>query len=513
MVPNVMRFFGHMVSLYLDDRLFIQPTDGINPLEAQPTVCFMGTLLIIASGGYISIKKSEFRPKTKTEFLGLNIDTVTCEVSVPLHKWQKLSALISEVVSQDNIGFRMLEKIRGILCSFIMCYEKLKLYIRRQTEALLLSDLRQGHIPQERRRIPMSERLRTELLEWQKVDVKDMKKCWIYECRTFLQITSIWSDASQTAAGAVIFRNGRRVAEMTRYFAEAYHADCIAIKEALAILFTLQEYPRLFKGKCIVSFCDNQNVYFAFKNEGSRVPKLNDIVRMIYEELVVLDATINVYWVGTEIQLGDRPSRRVDLNEEFLPQAHFRAICNHIGTFPQVDSMSTADNKKCKWFIPWRPSRSKWAINNDFLAMKPENVQNKILYIFPPKNMLARVLSHVQSNFMNSRFIMIVHVFKEWPLGVQMFQNNKKSKIFYLDTNRHWTLFPSESEMNLEGKVVRGRPNTRVAKFLVITHNLRCHHKPECITYTEPRETKSTYNIGKRSGLHGPSWSWKKRRL
>ena len=88
-----------------------------------------------------------------------------------------------------------------------MCCEKLKLYIRRQTEALLLSDLRQGHIPQEKRMVPIDGRLRTELLEWQKVDVKDMKKCWIYECRTFLQITSIWSDASQTAAGAVIFRN------------------------------------------------------------------------------------------------------------------------------------------------------------------------------------------------------------------------------------------------------------------------------------------------------------------
>lgn len=479
-VINILRKHGYLATLYLDDRLFIHENPD-NKEEVEPVCCFLGTLLITATGGFISVSKSDFTPKSKVEFLGINIDSTKLEMSVPASKWAKFCILLNKALAKKFITYKDLEIIRGTLCSFILCYDKLKLYIRRQTEALLLSDLRYPHVPQKHRKIQINDRLREELLHWQYIQLSEMTKCWAAQERCYLQILSIWSDASQTAAGAVIFLNNVKMAEMTKYFAEHFHQDTIAFKEALAILYVLREFPALLRNRHLVSFCDNQNVYFGFRNEGSKIPRLNDVIRMIYEELVKLNATIQVYWVGTSIQLGDRPSRHVNKNEEFLPQAHFKVICNHIGTFPQVDVMATEENKKCKLFVPWRPSRSKWAVTNDFLGAPPAKLLGKILYIFPPKNVLQLTLARLRDHYWQERFILVVHVFQEDPLGIQMFRNSGKSKIFHLEDNRSWTLFPSEREFRAVNDLIRGSPNKGPKRTLVIAHNLNCFNKPERI--------------------------------
>ena len=479
-VINILRKHGYMATLYLDDRLFIHE-NPLNRAMVDAVCCFLGVLLITATGGFISVSKSDFIPKSKVEFLGINVDAVKQEMSVPATKWAEFCKLLNNALARQSIRYKDLEVLRGKLCSFILCYDRLKLYIRRQTEALLLSDLRQPHIPQKYRRIEIDNRLREELSHWQKIQVSEMTKCWAAQERTYLQILSIWTDASQTAAGAAIFINNVKQAEMTKYFAEAFHADTIAFKEALAILYVLMEYPALLRNRHIVSFCDNQNVFFAFKNEGSKIPRLNDVIRRIYMVLDKLDATIQVYWVGTGIQLGDRPSRIVNRNEEFLPQAHFEIICNHIGTFPQVDVMATEENKKCRLFVPWRPSRSRWALTNDFLGAQPATISGKIMYVFPPKNMLQQTIGHLRTHYWHEKFILIVHVFQEDPLGLQYFRNSESSKIFSLDPSRSWTLIPSEREFYAGKTLIRGTPNKGPKRTLVITHNIRCSHKPELI--------------------------------
>ena len=85
-----------------------------------------------------------------------------------------------------------------------------------------------------------------------------------------------------------------------------------------------------------------------------------------------IGATIVCYWVSTKIQLGDRPSRICDFNEEFLPRQYYSQICRLWNVTPTIDAMATSENKKCKHFIPWSLSQDPFAISNDFFNANKE---------------------------------------------------------------------------------------------------------------------------------------------
>ena len=467
-IVNVLRHFGCMVSLYIDDRLYVElPRPGIRPEELPPRTCLLGTLLVVAMGGTISIKKSTFANEPATDYLGLNINSSSQEISVPEAKWKKFLSLASTLLEKGSCSYKDLEKLRGYLCSFILACSRLKLYIRRQTEALVMADHLQRKIPINQRRIKLDGRLREEIQQWTARNYLSMRKSWLEPKYTYFRAASLFTDASSAAAGAVVFRDNIKLGELTRFFSEDFHEDSIAVKEALAILYTLRQFSKRLQGCHLVNFCDNQVVVAAFSNDGARDPRLNDVVRLIYEEVEKMGATFVCYWVSTKIQLGDRPSRICDFNEEFLPRHYFAQICRLWNVKPEVDAMATAENKKCQKFIPWTLSRDPHAISNDFLNANKELLRGRIFYIFPPKSIANRVIAHLQSHYWDEKFILILHAFEQVPLAAAIFQNHPTTEIKLLDQCQAWTFFPSERKHQI------GSGSNRQAFFLTSLASVR----------------------------------------
>ena len=289
------------------------------------------------------------------------------------------------------------------------------------------------------------------------------------------------TDASLAQLGAVLFDNMISLGELKLPFSEIFSEFTIVQKEMLAIYFAIVHFTAFLKDSYIILFCDNQQACHAFGLEGSRNEIVNNILIQIYELLKKINADIRVVWIPTHLEIGDRPSREVELSEEFLPIPLFNIIQSTLDFKLEVDCMATFMNNKCDMFIDRRntniPHRGR--IGVDFLNLDPNVLKGKGLYIFPPKVALELVTSLLFENYRNNNFCLIFHQWAEFPLGLERLLSLKNTRIVTLTDKQPITFIPSENKQNLvyefNGKKraysFNGKPNVRpkVTKMLIHT--------------------------------------------
>ena len=419
---SFLRAHGIPVSLYLDDRLVSegQLTEAqIKDIEcgkSAPKNAFMTCMMIIASGGFISRKKSTPICSKIINFLGFTINTENETISIPPEKWNKFQLELHEIIKSDKIPYKTLEKIRGKMCSFITVITNLRLYIRRITEYLVIADQNDTRI------IENDDRLREELGFWVSNKLKYIKtiRPWIEKQSILIdpKIYMIWTDASDIAGGYVD-HNGH---ERTIYFNTIEMSMGIVIKEGLAILRYLEFNASKMRNKRILFYCDNEGVVGSFYN-GSRNSHLNDIIRSINMLAINNNMIIAIFWVSTEIQKADKASRTIDLKEEILSEQAYNIVCKYLT--PTLDCMATAANSKCDRY--YSRFHEDMALDKNFLTIKPN--LDEILYCFPPKTLASVTARHIFE--MPNKFIFIFHVMSELPYFVAF--KPKGSKLIRID--------------------------------------------------------------------------------
>ena len=248
-------------------------------------------------------------------------------------------------------------------------------------------------------------------------------------------------------------------------------------KEILAILFAIVHFSEIIRGSQIQLFCDNQQAVYAFLNEGSRQPRVNKILIDIHRIIKILGAELKIVWIPTHLQIGDEPSRVIDLNEEFLPQPYFAMIQSVLPFQLEVDVMSSLANHKCPLFITRGNLRVpvEGQIAVDFLNTDPSLLQSKNLYVFPPKVILDRVARHLRRYYRETNFCLLFHEFLELPVGIETLINLPGTHILTLTTHKAITYVPSEkdSTIDLEGQEAyhfRGSPNIRPRATRLLIH-------------------------------------------
>ena len=243
---NYLRNFGVSIILYLDDRLIIDP-----PGNGPPRNAILSMLIITAAGGMISLAKSNLEGSTKERFLGMELSTPTCEISVPEDKWLKFRDLANTILESEIIPLKDLERLRGKAISFILAIPLAKLYIRRMTEKITIAN-RTAELE-----VHNDARLREEIQKWLEFDLSELKSCWNKELHPSQTKITSFADASSFAGGIVIM--DRKLGAATCYqFSEDMARKSIAHKEADAILRMLRTFRIQLSNKYIIHFCDNQ---------------------------------------------------------------------------------------------------------------------------------------------------------------------------------------------------------------------------------------------------------------
>ena len=464
------RFFGVKSNLYMDDRICIDNENSL--INGVPQNCFLTSLLCIAGGSFLSITKSDFTPKKVQEFLGLQLDTRTCQISVPIKKWEKFSKLVREALANATINFQKLEIIRGKAVSFILTNPLTKLFIRQmnQTIADALASEKWSNSMQ----IELTSDLRVELEEWIKLDFLQMRHTWwpvLNKDNRPYKVT--FTDSSLFAIGIKI-QYDNRLYSYTEYFDEWDQPKPICQKEAIAILKMLHKCEKVLANTILVHFCDNTNVVYAYNGLGTKNRPLNEIIVKIYKKLKAMNTTLKMYWCSTTLQLADQPSRQIDMNEEYIPWPRFQQIIEKFNFIPDIDLMATRQNTKALKFINWGKrddSVMKYptCIGTDFFAFNPQKVKNEKMYIFPPKPMTSKVAIHLNKYYSNCKFMFIFHSFGEMPLGLELLL--KKGASLYKWQDKEISIIPCERKTEFQGKIYAGKWNDREKTTFVLLHN------------------------------------------
>ena len=150
--------------------------------------------------------------------------------------------------------------------------------------------------------------------------------------------------------------------------------------------------------------------------------------------------------------IADGDSRKVNLNEEYIPARFFKKICERVGLSPTVDMMATSDNRRTSKFVNRGPTNHKDALAYDVFSVETTWVKNEILYFFPPKNVRDRVLHLILNRFMDFKILLVFHLFEEYPQAFGRLVRDPRVKIRYW---RHAPLaiIPDDKVLHFDQKV------------------------------------------------------------
>ena len=458
------RCLGVKNNLYLDDRLVIDNDKSM--INGVPRNSFVTAALVIAKGGFISLQKSDFNPKMAQDFLGLRLDTDLCTISVPPEKWKRFKEMLSLFLEHNECTFKELEKLRGKCVSFILCNPMTKLFIRcmNRTIAYLNRIKAVGTF-----RVRFDAELRAELEQWLKLDFLKMKHCWNDNFDTKnVPHRLTFTDASSFSASAVVFCKNGSIFTRQWFFDEETQPLPIYVKESLAIIWMIEEFQDELRGTKILHFCDNQNVTCTYNSYGSRTVRLQRLILKIYEDLKNIRADMTMYWINTHDQIADEPSRFIDWNEEFYPKILWAQDMNSLGVFPTVDCFASEANFKCEKWINFGLSSHEKCIGFDFFSMNPDRLFDEILYIFPPKNLLTKVIAHIVRYYTTQRMVLVYHQFNEVPMAIPKLTTLKTRDLVFREPR---TIIPAEFQLKIENQLFYGFWNRKPKALKLVAIN------------------------------------------
>ena len=209
-VVNFLRHFGILISLYLDDRMICEPfVTGVTKEESlrQQKLgknIFLSLLVLVAAGGFLNLKKSVFEPKFEQEFLGMNLNTKDCIVSVPNEKWERFLEKVKLIEERGKFTLEEIEEIRGIACSFLFASNHLKYFIREMTEVItkVYADNKgKPYYKFKKTVIPFNKYLTRELKEWKEQSILTLKRCWLPPLQRGCVQYSLFTDSSLAQLG------------------------------------------------------------------------------------------------------------------------------------------------------------------------------------------------------------------------------------------------------------------------------------------------------------------------
>ena len=173
--------------------------------------------------------------------------------------------------------------------------------------------------------------------------------------------------------------------------------------------------------------------------------------------------------MSTKLQLADSASRKINFKEEFLPKSMFERLMGFLQIYPTVDGFATATNKKLPKYITLdETDREAWA--EDFFFTSDSNLRNELLYLFPPKQCLTRVLGWAAKT--SVQFVLLFHVFDAWPLGFGKLRMRKNIKIWQLPVDTALTIIPAEKKLEIWGETFQGFVNKRAKQTVLLTANV-----------------------------------------
>ena len=200
----------------------------------------------------------------------------------------------------------------------------------------------------------------------------------------------LWTDASSQGYG-IYAEDGRTLQGVWGKDQQTWHINEL---ELLAVILAL-ESPLVSAGQSVLVSLDNLAAVFCIKNHGSnKSRRLQDLAFRLegvrHRRRLSVRA---IHLSGSQNVVADALSRKGPIPTEWeLEMECFLDLCKKAHLTPCVDAMATPLNAKLPIFISPFPHQKAHSV--DFFQTDLSGWES--LYIFPPTNMISRVLSRIR---------------------------------------------------------------------------------------------------------------------
>ena len=404
-VVETLRSIGIRLVIYIDDMLIMAPSSQL--LREQ----IYTTLFLLENTGFVvNNKKSLLDPTQEIEFLGMTINSVEMNLSLPGDKIKSIRQEAQKLLCIPKPSAHLLSQLIGKLNATTPALLMAPLFCR--SLQICLKQALQANSQDYRSSAPLSPQA-MEDLQW-----------WVHHLSTWngrsliIQPASmtITSDASLQGWGATC--NGTRTRGPWSPSEQTLHINCL---ELLAATLAVQTFAKAKSSISIILKIDNTTaVAYINRMGGTTSPTLSRLTKDLWlwcmERNILLQAQ---HLPGVLNSIADRESRIwSDRSEWKLSPDLFQNINHQLGPL-STDLFASRLSAQLPAFISWKPY--PLAIATDAFTVDWSTIPAKP-YANPPWSLVGRVLSQILNQKVHE-LILVAPVWKAqswYPLLLQM---------------------------------------------------------------------------------------------
>ena len=399
---SYIRSLGIPCSQYIDDRHLGQLTTPVeyaaatqkwSDFELAEGATFVAASVLIALGYFIGLAKSSLTPSRTVRFLGFIVDSERQAFILPEEKKAKFARLRESILEGRLTSVKTLQRLAGKVTSFSIAVPAAQLYTREIFKSI------SGH-SNSSRPIKISGLLREEIEFWRFLDTWQECLHWPSERHTTIRICS---DASDYAWGGVITVPGDSPVEIRDYWDDESRKLPIAIREALALLYTLQAGQNVIRNTRVDAHTDNMTFLQSWKKLGGKNRQLNNVLKRLYSATLENNVHLTLQYIPSCSNPADAPSRQTsDLDCTLSPEVWAKVeerFGPHTIDLMSLDSNTQQDasGQPLKHYTPFFTPLSS-GVNVFAQAIQ----RNENPYVFPPFVLvgpLLKFLSKCEASF------------------------------------------------------------------------------------------------------------------
>lgn len=385
---NHIRSLGVPCSQYIDDRHFGQlitsSTCRWSDFQKSEAATYIAVSILTSLGYTLALAKSSLAPLQEVRYLGYISDSVKCAFVLPDDKKLKFRTLREEILSKDSIALECLQKFAGKTTSFSIAVPAARLYTRACYRAIGAA----AKFP--RRPVKVLGDLRREIEYWRFLDSWTGYLPWFDERH---RVVSSYTDASNSGWGAKLSLEPGKSLLMRDYWCLGDKGKPIAVREALALLYTLKAAGDELRNSRVDCFVDNVALAQSWKRQGGKSKNISDVIIEIYEVALKYNLVLNLAYVPSGENVADAPSRVLSSNDAMLSTKAWEKLESRWGPH-SFDLMALDSNVQrnvngapLPHFTPW-PTQNSSGIN----VFSQEIDSRENIYVFPPLALVGPLL-------------------------------------------------------------------------------------------------------------------------
>ena len=376
---------------FLDDGICF----GDNDQEAEEFSVHVRKDLYCA-GAFWSVKKSNWVPSHKCEWLGITWDSNEGSIAAAPHRVEKIKKTASELLSADICHIKALASFVGQINSLSVIVGNCSaLTTRCSQQAIAAADSWDSQIV-------ISHRIKQELNFWQE-NLESLNKRNLFVERPPCAINIIESDASDSGCGSLLNSSGKAL----RLFSRSEKSMHSTYRELVAVSHAIHSFlPQIAHSKVKIRV-DNQSAARII-NVGSMKDELHSIAMEVFFTCLRSGVSLEIEWIPrTQNEAADAASREaqlVDTDDWQLEDSFFKYIDKRWGPLT-VDYFSNDYNKKLGRFYSLFNSPGCEGV--DAFA---HDWSGEVGLFVPPVCLVGRVLLHLK--LCRAKGVLVV---PDWP--------------------------------------------------------------------------------------------------